>query len=183
MDLKKIFSYHPSNKTDQELYRIILDYGHRIIFSKQFKEAYLQKHHVNYTVADHMLDVAIVTADKYLKGKGLNKEVLIEAALSHDLGIVGRYERYSSQYQTLKDHPANTVRVLRQQMQISDEELEKAVRSHMFPLTPLHPPKNKEGWIVMHTDNVAAVTEMLNEPIRPVIHRWVRCAVDTDDCI
>ena len=182
MEIQNRISYHPSSKSDREVYEIILDLGSRILFTKEFKKAYDQVHHLTETVADHMIDVAIVIIDRTFHDtaestEAVDRRVLIEAALTHDLGILGRHEKYSGQIQTLLSHPKDTIRVLRDEMHIHDPQIEDAILTHMFPVTPLLVPTTREARILSMADKNASNFEMLRIPIRPKIKRWIKKAV------
>lgn len=182
MEIQNRISYHPSSKSDREVYEIILDLGSRILFTKEFKKAYGQVHHLTETVADHMIDVAIVIIDRTFHDtaesmEAVDRRVLIEAALTHDLGILGRHEKYSGQIHTLLSHPKDTIRVLRDEMHIHDPQIEDAVLTHMFPVTPLSVPTTREARILSMADKSASIFEMLRIPIRPKIKCWIKKAV------
>ena len=85
---------------------LLITYGHRILESNQFANAKDQKHHFRTDVASHSINVALFCIAFYqllsLFHIKLNLATLIIAALAHDLGIIGRREKFSSNYQCLK---------------------------------------------------------------------------------
>lgn len=119
---------------------LLITYGHRILESNQFANAKDQKHHFRTDVASLSINVALFCIAFYqllsLFHIKLNLATLIIAALAHDLGIIGRRENFSSNYQCLKGHPKDSVAAVREIIPEVDIRVCDAISSHMFPPVP-----------------------------------------------
>lgn len=128
---------------------LLITYGHRILESNQFANAKDQKHHFRTDVASHSINVALFCIAFYqllsLFHIKLNLATLIIAALAHDLGIIGRREKFSSNYQCLKGHPKDSVAAVREIIPEVDIRVCDAISSHMFPCTRSFRPQEKLG--------------------------------------
>lgn len=146
--------------TKQEL---LLTYGGRILCSDYFYEAQHQPHHYRSTVASHSINTALFCITIYNVLRffhiKLNLPALIIAALAHDLGILGRAEKYSSGYECLSGHPKDSVSVIQSIIPETDPGICDAIATHMFPLCR-HIPHSREGWILSIADKFAAATDL-----------------------
>ena len=74
-------------------------YGNEVLKSEEMKQAFEQTHHQKSTVGEHTLRVAVSSVMICYALKKLNINVNIPAvvvgSLCHDLGILGRDEKYS----------------------------------------------------------------------------------------
>lgn len=118
------------------------------------------------TVGDHTLSVTAV-AVRLCRSMNINDDItlrnVITAALCHDLGIMGRDEKFSSNAQCYVSHPEDSVNVYKTLTGKEDERIVDSINCHMFPIKPL-PPKYKEGWILTMADKISAVMERLGKP-------------------
>lgn len=145
---------------------LLYEYRGDILGSGEFQRAFGQTHHKCMTVADHSLGVCVICLYICLVLKKIHISVhvrdLTVAALCHDLGIMGRYEKYRSNFECCGRHPVDSLDCIREL--IGEEEyndiIENSVRCHMWPLTPL-PPRYREGIILTTADKVSAVMERL----------------------
>ena len=103
--------------------------GREVLQSDIFKKSFSQVHHGRTTVGEHSLSVAENAYEicLFLRARGveIDEETVVRAALCHDLGLVGRFEKYHSAYETSRMHPIDSVRIA--------EELfvsENTVRTH-----------------------------------------------------
>ncbi|MCR5774742.1 MAG: HD domain-containing protein [Lachnospiraceae bacterium] len=151
---------------NEEVQRIILKYGKHILCTEEFRCAFEQVHHQSTTVGDHTLGVT-VEAVKFCIRHGLTDDItlgnVVTASLCHDLGIMGRHEKFENSVQCLRQHPKHSVE---RYMDITGEENERvreAIAVHMFPLR-LRIPTHKEAWILTMADKLGAVKEKIGRP-------------------
>ena len=152
---------------DKQVQDIIIRYGGVIIRSAEFKKTYFQRHHIIFNVGDHLLGVTS-EAVSYCIRHSLTEEAfldnVVKACLCHDLGIMGRREKFSNAYQCLIWHPIYSVNEYRKLTGENNEIVVDSILSHMFPLK-LRIPKYKEGWILIRADKKAAYSERLGRPL------------------
>ncbi|MGN0414414.1 MAG: HD domain-containing protein [Agathobacter sp.] len=141
---------------------ILLTYGYRILECDLFADARMQKHHLRTDVASHSINTALFCIAFYkilsffhIK---LNIAMLVVAALAHDLGILGRSQKFSSNFECLKVHPKDSVTVIQGIIPNIDSKICDAIASHMFPLCPIVP-NSKEAWLLSIADKCAACTD------------------------
>lgn len=145
---------------------LLYQYGNDILLSEEFQSAFRQTHHKCMTVAEHSLGVAIVCLYICLILQRMNISVrmrsLTIAALCHDLGIMGRHEKYRNDLECFGKHPEDSLEVIRNMISADEynDVIENSVRRHMWPLTPV-PPKYQEGVILTAADKISAVMERL----------------------
>jgi uncharacterized protein len=137
--------------------------GAAVLYSKEYKAAYNQIHHKVSTVGDHSFYVACASLamcnilDKF--GIYTHKKEMVLAALCHDLGIIGRYEKYSSPMQTLNEHPIDSVEVSRELLGNDANELtDDIIAHHMWPAKS-GMPRSLEGFIITVADKYCAIME------------------------
>ena len=98
---------------NEEIRRLLEEYGEEILESEEFQKAYRQKHHKIMTVADHSLGVAIISLRicRLLEKMHINvhEKELIISALCHDLGILGRDEKYKNDLECCSRHPKDSI--------------------------------------------------------------------------
>ncbi len=136
--------------------------GREIYKSDYFNVALSQTHHNQTTVAVHTLGVAATSLRIYYMlnalGFHLDKESLLKGSLCHDLGIVGRSEKFENNRECLKQHPVDSVIAAREIFPDLDERTEDTIRHHMWPCTLL-PPHHREGFVVTVADKYCAAIE------------------------
>ena len=92
-------------------------YGSDVLHSELMQQAFRQKHHLRSTVGEHTLRVARTSIKIGRTLQKLHVRVDIPAvvigSLCHDLGIVGRDEKYSSDKECYKKHSADSVTIAR----------------------------------------------------------------------
>ncbi|MCR5100053.1 MAG: HD domain-containing protein [Butyrivibrio sp.] len=147
---------------------MLLFYGKDILFTKNFDDAFNQVHHGCSSVGYHSIGVALISIYIAIFLSKIGFEIcmrnVVVAALCHDLGILGRYEKYKNNRECCSRHPKDSVEVykaLSEKLQLSDvdnERVENAIRRHMFPLTPI-PPKYIEGVIINIADKASSIFE------------------------
>lgn len=147
------------------LKQIILTYGLDIMQTPEFQDAFLQEHHYHTTVAEHSINVAVagvimcVLLDRLHVSFDL--EYVVQASLCHDLGIMGREEKYRSEFECCMRHPLESVEVARRIIPNCSERTLEAIETHMWPARP-GCPKSVEGFIVTLADKHAAIMECMH---------------------
>ncbi len=147
---------------EKEICRTILEYGREIIESDIFKRAALQTHHLHGTVMDHTINVCVVSIwlCSRLKSRGaeVREKELVMAALCHDLGMVGRENKYKNSLDSWKGHPEESARIAREIIpDISPLTLEM-ILSHMWPLAG-SPPSSPEAMLLCIADKYASMAD------------------------
>ncbi|MCR5747777.1 MAG: HD domain-containing protein [Lachnospiraceae bacterium] len=146
---------------------IIIKYGNDVLISKEFKNAFEQTHHLNTTVGDHTLGVT-AEAIKFCLKHHLTDDItlhnVVTSCLCHDLGILGRYDKFKNAYQCLKGHPKQSAEEYVRLTGEANDRVLDSIRCHMFPLK-LCVPRYKESWILTLADKVAASKEKMGKAI------------------
>lgn len=150
-------------KTDEnEICSLILQYGRDILNSEVFRQTAYQKHHLHGTVFEHTVNVCIVSIRllKQLTDRGsqINEKDLIQAALCHDLGMVGRDGKYRGRFDSWKSHPEESVRIAKELVPDLSKEAEEMILSHMWPVAG-PAPRSKEGRILCMADKYASMED------------------------
>ena len=151
---------------DSSTKEIIVKYGRDILCSSDFRKTFEQTHHKCMTVGDHTLSVAVVAVGLCRRMNVSDDDTLknvITASLCHDLGIMGRHEKFSSNAHCYVGHPGDSVKIYRHLTGKTDRRVVDSINCHMFPIKPL-PPRYKEGWILTMADKISAVRERLGKP-------------------
>lgn len=140
-------------------------YGGEILRSAEMKDAYGQTHHLWSTVGDHTLRVAMSSLMICYALRKLhiptNIPAVVVGALCHDLGIMGRDEKYSSKKECSKEHPRDSVNVARTLVPELSDTSEEIIKRHMWPAGGSKVPNSKEGLIVSLADKYAAVKDLV----------------------
>ena len=150
-----------SRRIDKDIDR----YGRDILDSKELKEAFRQTHHLWSTVGEHTMRVAqsslrICYALRKLRIKTDIPEVII-GSLCHDLGILGRYDKYDTERECLKEHPQASVKVARELVPDLSEKSADIIERHMWPAGRSLMPNSIESAIVSVADKHVAVKDLI----------------------
>lgn len=141
----------------------LYSYGGRILTSPEFQSAFQQTHHNVTTVGDHSLNVAVAALCicAFLARLHIHTRTrdVTEAALCHDLGILGRHEKFANNRQCCHQHPLDSVEVARRLDPDMDDRTLEMIRTHMWPMT-LKPPTSREGVIISLADKYCAIREV-----------------------
>jgi uncharacterized protein len=146
---------------DERIKDTIVKYGWKILQSKEFDATFRQTHHLNRTVGDHTLGVAAEAVKLCMKRAMTDERTLknvVVSSLCHDLGIMGRNEKYRNNAQCLVRHPLDSIEIYIRITGEQDERVIDAIKHHMFPLKP-GAPRHREGWILTLADKIAASKE------------------------
>ena len=140
-------------------------YGADILDSEEMQHSFEQTHHTWSTVGEHTLRVA---AASLVICYALRKihirtdiSVVVKSALCHDLGILGRDEKYSSWKECSRQHPTDSVQVARKLMKDLPEKSADVIERHMWPGGHSKMPNSLECVIVSAADKYAAVKDLI----------------------
>lgn len=167
--------------------RIMLDlerYGGEILHSREMEKAFQQTHHNWSTVGEHTLRVARASlAICYaLRRLHIRTDIpaVVRASLCHDLGILGRYEKFSGNRECYRQHPIDSVKIARALADDLSEKSADIIERHMWPAAHSKRPNSLEGVIVSSADKYASIKDFfLGSSIRhtgpkPFLHRILR---------
>ena len=164
----------------EAMHEDLMLYGGKILNSEEMQRAFTQKHHTLSSVGAHtmrvsMTSLAICYALKKLHIK-TDISSVVTGSLCHDLGILGRNEKYHSSGECSRQHPLDSVEIANKLTGgLSDKEADIIAR-HMWPVGKSKPPNSLEGAIVSAADKVAAVEDFVEgyEEKRPGIKGVIR---------
>ena len=113
----------------------IIHYGKDILTSDVFRKAASETHHLHGTVLEHTINVCIVSlrlAYQLIdRGVSVNKQDLIQAALCHDLGMVGRNSKYKDRMDSWKSHPKESAQIARELVPDLSAQAEDMILSYV----------------------------------------------------
>lgn len=137
-------------------------YGGDIMKSEAFIRSVSETHHLHGTVSSHTLTVCKVSLhiSRFLNvfGFRVNEKDLVEAALCHDLGMVGRDEKYDSRTDAWKEHPEESLKIARELIPDLSENAESLILSHMWPVAG-PPPRSREAVILNFADKIGSMAD------------------------
>ena len=140
-------------------------YGDDVLKSEEMKQAFAQTHHQWSTVGEHTFRVAFSSVLICYALRKLNIKVSIPAvvigSLCHDLGILGRSEKYSSGREMSREHPRESVEVARSIVGELPEKTDGIIERHMWPLGESMAPDSIEGVVVSVADKYSAVKDIV----------------------
>lgn len=140
-------------------------YGNDVLKSEEMKKAFEQTHHQWSTVGEHTFRVAFSSVMICYALRKLNIKVSIPAvvigALCHDLGILGRNEKFSSAKECSIEHPKDSVEVARNIVGEMPEKTEDIIERHMWPAGESEAPNSIEGVVVSVADKYSAVKDLV----------------------
>ena len=140
-------------------------YGGEILQSQELHRAYSQTHHTWSTVGEHTLRVAAASlAICYALRKihvSTDTSAVVKGALCHDLGILGRYEKYKSNKECSRRHPADSVEIARKLVEDLPEKSADIIERHMWPAGHSKAPNSLECVIVSVADKYAAIKDLV----------------------
>ena len=148
-------------RTQQDLAR----YGSEILNSKEMWNAFRQVHHNRSTVGDHTMRVVkaslaiCYTLDRFQIKTDI--PAVVAGSLCHDLGILGRDEKYSSMVECSRRHPLDSAVVARKLVKNLPDKTSDIIERHMWPLGKSKFPNSLEGVIVSAADKYAAIKDFI----------------------
>ena len=145
--------------------RDILRYGGDILLSDTFQQAAGETHHLHGSVADHTLNVCIISVwlSRKLENRNIRigKKDLVQAALCHDLGMVSRDKKYRSRKDAWRSHAKESVLVAYTLIPDMNSSVEDMILTHMWPVTGPHP-RSREGMLLGTADKIASLTDWVS---------------------
>lgn len=143
----------------------ISEVGRRVFDSEIFKKGRTQTHHGTSTVGYHTFEVAdsALRICDYLRNRGIsiNRREVIIGALCHDLGIIGRHEKFRNNIVCSQQHPRDSVKEAQKLFYDMSPKMKKIIGRHMWPITPMWP-TSREGWVVNLADKIATFNDLLH---------------------
>ena len=156
------------DKRDNRKERIRKDidlYGEKVLQSEEMQEAFNQKHHVWSTVGEHTIRVAMSSVMLcYALNKlhiKVNVPAVVVGSLCHDLGILGRNDKYSSGKECSREHPGESVKVAKELVEELPDGSEEIIERHMWPMGQSKAPSTIEGMVVSVTDKYNAIKDFV----------------------
>ncbi len=142
----------------------VQQYGEDILRSEEFGKALTQVHHYTTSVGEHSIETAcmgLIVSDFFnRKGANIDEYKVVRICLLHDIGMIGRDERYENNYRCWLEHPVNSALEAGNIWQDIDEMSRDAIKGHMWPLSK-HMPHSKEGFVLCLADKMASICGLL----------------------
>ena len=168
-------------KRKKQIAKEILGYGSEVIHSDAFRAAEHQTHHLKGNLADHILNVTIAGVSfchRLQKRKiRVDEKTVVVACLCHDLGMVGREEKYESRLKSWRQHPEESIKQAKEICPELDDKTSQAIATHMWPIAG-RAPRSREGRIVLAADKYASVMDWISfakgEPWQREIKEMIR---------
>lgn len=162
-------------------------YGSDVLESDEMQRAFEQTHHQKSTVAEHTIRVAMSSVMICYALRKLhistNIPAVVVGSLCHDLGIIGRDEKYSSERECHREHPKDSVAVAKELIEDLPEGTEQIIERHMWPIGDSKAPRTLESAVVSVADKYTAVKDIVKgrEPDHPVVKKYdkpaARCSL------
>jgi uncharacterized protein len=148
----------------ERIERDLLKYGGEILESAEMKDSFGQTHHLWSTVGEHTVRVTVTSVLICYALRKLNIPTNIPAvvvgSLCHDLGIMGRDEKFSNKKEMSREHPRESVNVARTLVPELSDTSEEIIERHMWPAGGSKAPGSKESLIVSVADKYTAVKDI-----------------------
>ena len=133
--------------------------------SEEMRRAFRQTHHVVSTVGNHTMRVAgtSLAACYALEKLGIKTDLesVVQGALCHDLGILGREGKYSNNMECCRRHPADSVEVARKLTGSIPQKTADIIERHMWPFGGCKFPNSLEGVVVSVADKAASAADVV----------------------
>lgn len=140
-------------------------YGREILESDEMKEAYDQTHHLWSTVGEHTLRVTLssLMITYAMRKMKINVSVpaVVIGSLCHDLGILGRDDKFANNKEMSQEHPGESVKVAKELVDELPDKTEDIIERHMWPAGGSKAPNSLEGAIVSLADKYSAVKDLV----------------------
>lgn len=151
--------------TKKRIVKDVKHYGSDVIRSDEMRKAFSQKHHIRSTVGEHTLRVvsSSLLMCYFFEKFHINLDIraVVVASLCHDLGMVGRNEKFSSGKECFRNHPKDSLNIARELVGKMPEKTEDIINRHMWPIGKTKAPNSIEGVIVSVADKYNAVKDLL----------------------
>ena len=163
---------------EKAISREILRYGKDILHSDIFRQAAGETHHLHGSVADHTVNVCIVSVRlcRFLKRRRIRvcEKDVIQAALCHDLGMIGRSSKYRDRRDSWRSHPKESIRAAHDLIPDMQDSVEEMILSHMWPVNGPRP-RSREGMLLGTADKLASMADWISwltkRPFAPEIKK------------
>ena len=153
------------SKQKAQIEKDIVRYGKNILSSDELQKAYRQTHHTWSTVGEHTIRVAAASLMICYALRKIHVQTdvsaVVEGSLCHDLGILGRDEKYTSDKECKRQHPVDSVEVARELVDDLPEKSADIIERHMWPAGHSKAPNSIEGVIVSTADKYAALQDIV----------------------
>ena len=156
---KKYISVHKPATIiyDETFYQILRETArHPIVLRMK-----LYRHHGTTNCYIHCLHVAYFNY-KWCKALGLDYESATRAGMIHDLFLYDwhTHAKETGEYFHGLTHARRALRNAQRHFHLNSTEMD-IIQNHMWPVTLLHIPHTKEGWIITLTDKYCGLLETL----------------------
>ena len=152
-------------KKEEKIRNDLEAYGSEILHSDEMREAFGQTHHTRSTVGEHTQRVAekSLAICYALDRLHIRTDIpaVVTGSLCHDLGILGRDEKYESERECYRHHPVDSLEVARKLVVILPDKTRDIIEHHMWPTAGSKAPGSLEGIIVSAADKAAAVEDFI----------------------
>ncbi len=147
----------------KKLRNSMYEIGGRIMESEEFQSSYSETHHKASSVGVHSEAVAceclrLCRILKFFR-MDVDEKAAVEAALCHDLGMLGRNEKYISDKECHRLHPQESLEVARKLIPDMSPEVEDAIVNHMWPITK-QVPKSRIGKVLVVADKLCSMGDV-----------------------
>ena len=151
---------------------LIKRFGNDILKSEEFEAALTQTHHHRSSVGDHSIHTARagLTMCNVMSKAGIHidERKIVRISLLHDLGILGRHEKYKNGFECGYRHPKDSAVTARKLWRDIDQKSIRAIKSHMWPLSPTMP-TSREAFILCIADKATALGDRFNRKDRKIV--------------
>lgn len=167
-------------KREEAIRKDLSLYGSEILNSEEMKRAFTQRHHTLSTVGAHTMRVAMTSLAicHALKKLHIRTDIpsVVKGALCHDLGILGRNEKFHSSGECSSQHPVDSVAIGDRLTGGLSDKAKDIIARHMWPVGKSKPPNSLEAAIVSTADKIAAVEDFIAgyEEKRPGLRGVIR---------
>lgn len=149
-------------KKEQKICRDIRRHGQDILCSDLFHQAEHETHHLRSSVSDHSLNVCItgVRICHFLQHFGIrmNEKDLIQASLCHDLGMIGREDKYETRRTAWRSHAEESAKLAKTVVPEMNDAVKSMISTHMWPASGRRP-ETKEGAVLTIADKYASIMD------------------------
>ena len=142
------------NKKKEPTMQEFLLHARPIINTDKFKQLKKFIHHADHTVYRHSISVAYIAYKMSINKKNIDLASLIKVCLLHDYYLYDWHKKYHKRPHGFT-HPKTAMNNATRDFKLTTVE-QKAIRSHMWPLTLFHIPTSKIGIILCIADKRSA---------------------------
>ena len=150
-------------RIEDNAYDLIMRYASDILAHPSFRNLARFKQHHNSNTYAHLIHVCVLAVKfaRAWKWK-VDEKVLVRSALLHDYYLYEWHDKPNRKKRHTHRHGVYAADNAERDFQTGPEE-RAAIVNHMWPVNPLHPPKTKEGWLVLFADKAASFREIFGK--------------------